>query len=564
MRISMKMKLNPFLSMIALIILASSCSLTGLNVKKKTPLNPGKYPVFTEADTLRGKNSEYRSGYDVTFYRITIDVNIDDKYIRGHVDIYFTALNDLDTIQIDLYRNMTVNNVMYQSDMLDFQRKYDAIFAAFRETVKQGTHGVLTVYYEGKPVKARKPPWEGGFVWKRDKNKNPWVGVSCELDGASLWWPLKDHLSDEPDSLEMNVAVPEGLFCVSNGRLTAHKKENNQEVFTWKTSYPINSYNATVYIGDYSHFTLTYPAKDTTYNLDFFVLPYHLDVAREHFKQAIGILRFYEDTFGEYPWWRDGYKLVESPYAGMEHQTAIAYGSDYKNCYGAGFDYIILHETAHEWWGNSVSAGDYAEIWLHEGFATYSEALYVEHTKGHDAYLNYLGFYSMMIENKRPLIGPYDVNYWDYKDGDVYVKGALLLHTLRNAIGNDTTFFDIIKTFYNRYKYSITTTKNFIDLVAEKTGKDYQWLFDQYLYDRACPQLEWNYQYDYSIGSYEMRYRWKNVRDDFTLPVLLQTESGTYVLHPSGKMQKLSLLSGGTFRFNGNKSYVSFKQNIKL
>jgi len=255
----------------------------------------------------------------------------------------------------------------------------------------------ITVFYEGQPQKAARPPWDGGFVWKKDKDGNPWIGVACELDGASLWWPVKDHLSDEPDSLQINVTIPEGFFCVSNGKLQQRIKENGRETFVWKTLYPINTYNATIYIGNFKHFTLPYKKQDSILNLDFYVLTYNLDKAKSHFQQASEIIRFYEMRFGDYPWWNEGYKLVESPYKGMENQTAIAYGNDYKNWIGKNFDYIILHETAHEWWGNSVSASDYAEIWLHEGFATYSEALYVEHTEGYNAYLKYLNFYSLLI-----------------------------------------------------------------------------------------------------------------------------------------------------------------------
>lgn len=558
------MKNRPLSLFIVLLFIASSCSIIGLNVKRKTPKKPGKYPEFTLKDTLRGQITEYRKGYDISFYAINIDVNIDDKYIKGYVDIHFTALNDLDTIQLDLYENLSINKVVYASDSLKTTRKFNAVYVAFNEKIKKDEECIIRVYYEGKPIIAPRPPWEGGFVWKKDKNKNPWVGVSCELDGASLWWPLKDHLYDEPDSLQMNVTIPKGLFCVSNGKLIERKIEGDKETFSWKTSYSINSYNATLYIGDFKHFTIPYKSETSSFDLDFYVLPYNLETAKEHFKQVEGIIAFFEDTFGEYPWQKDGYKLIESPYSGMEHQSAIAYGDKYKNSMGNDFDYIILHETAHEWWGNSVSASDYAEIWLHEGFATYSEALYVEHTKGYDEYINYLAFYSMLIKNKRPLIGPFDVNYWTYKDSDVYLKGALLLHSLRNLIDNDPLFFDIIKTFYTRHKYSITTTKDFITLVHEKTNQDFNWFFEQYLYNRTCPQLEWHYFYNVHKAEFELRYRWINVGDDFKLPVVVKTEDGNKTLYPSLQLQTIKMPSGESIQLNLNNSYISLKKNKNL
>jgi len=557
------MKKQYLLVTVILILFLTSCSLIGLNRKLKTPKRPGKYPVFTEADTLRGKLTKYRKNFDVTFYEINVDLNIEDRYIKGHVDIYFNPLTDLDTIQIDLYKNLKINKIVNGTDSLTFTRKFNAVFVSFKNKIKVGEKTKITVYYEGKPIKAPKPPWDGGFVWKKDKNKNPWIGVSCELDGASLWWPLKDHLSDEPDSLKMNITIPEGLFCVSNGQFIKKEKTGNKETFSWKTTYPINTYDATIYIGKYEHFTIPYPKSDTTYNLDFYVLPYNLDKAKTHFKQTVDILKFYESKFGEYPWPRDGYKLVESPYEGMENQTAIAYGNNYKNEIGYDFDYIILHESAHEWWGNSVTAGDYADIWLHEGFATYSEALYVEYTKGYEAYLDYLSFYAMLIKNKRPVVGPYDVNYWDYNDGDVYFKGALMLHTLRNQINNDTLFFDIIKTFYSRYKYSIATTKEFIALVNEKTKKDYQWFFDQYLYSRACPQLEWAYNYKGDSNQNVFSYKWNNSNNNFRLAVKVKTGDGVITLYPSNDLQTINLISGDPVYANVNESYISLKR-IKL
>jgi aminopeptidase N len=547
-----------------LLILMSSCAVIGINNKRKTPLKPGKYPEFTLEDTLRGKLTHFRSSYDVSYYDINIDVDIKNKFIKGYADICFKTERIIDTIQIDLYENLKINKIVFQGRELQYYREYKAIFILFNEKIQPGENCTLTVHYEGKPVVAPKPPWEGGFVWKKDKDKKPWIGVACELAGASLWWPLKDHLSDEPDSLKLSVTIPGGLFCVGNGKLTDHFKKDNKETFVWKTNYPINSYNVTLYIGNYQHFQLPYPRGDTVNPLDFYVLPYNLEKAKAHFQQAVDILQFYESAFGEYPWWQEGYKLVESPYAGMEHQTAIAYGDKYKNTFGSAFDYIILHETAHEWWGNSISVGDYAEIWLHEGFATYSEALYVEYINGHKAYLDYLSLYSIFIKNKRPMIGPYDVNFWDYKDTDVYMKGALTLHTLRNILQNDTLFFDIIKTYYNRYKYSIVSTRDFINIVNEKTKGDWNWFFNQYLYSRICPQLEWNFVYNTITGQNEFRYKWNNVETDLRIPVIVKSGRSEFTLFPGKKIQVLALKTENTISINTENSYISLKKNKSL
>lgn len=549
--------------LIIIFLSITSCSIIGFNIKRKTPSKPAKLPIFTEADTLRGKLTKFKTCYDVTFYNINLDVDIKNKYINGLVDIQFKALDDLDTIQIDLFENLKINKIICKSENLNYQRKFNAVFIFINKKIKKGEIGNISVYYEGKPIEAPRPPWDGGFVWKKDKNKNPWIGVACELSGASLWWPLKDHLSDEPDSLKMNITIPKGLFCVSNGKLISRIVKDNKETFVWKTSYPINSYNASIYIGNFVHFSIPYIKKDTTYDLDFYVLPQNLEKAKTHFTQSVDIIKFYEEKFGEYPWWKDGYKLVESPYAGMEHQTAIAYGDKYKNHLDFNFDYIILHETAHEWWGNSLTVNDVADIWLHEGFATYSEALYVEATKGHEAYMNYINFYSIFVKNKKTVIGPFDVNYWNYKDGDVYVKGALILHTLRNVINNDSIFFDIIKTYYNKFKYSNVVTNDFINIVNEKTNLDYNWFFEQYLYNRYCPQLKFNYYFNYKTSKVDIKYKWNNVNDNFKLPVTMQLPEKEIILYPSKEIQTITY-DGGIFEFNKINSYISYKKDTRL
>lgn len=546
------------------LVLISACSITGLNIYHKTPKRAFKYPVFTLKDTLRGQLNHYRSCYDVYFYNLNVDIEFKTKTISGNVDIYFNTIKNFDTLQIDLYQNISLDSILCENSKLPFYRKYDAVFVLMGHQVIAAEKMKISVYYHGKPKIAAKPPWEGGFVWSKDKNGKPWIGVACEQEGACLWWPVKDHLSDKPDSMMLNFTIPSGLMCVSNGHLIDSVPNNRKTIFRWKVTYPINSYNATFYIGDFRHFTIPYKSLDTTFNLDFYVLPYNLDKAREHFAQTTAILQYYESIYGPYPWPRDGYKLIESPYQGMENQTAIAYGNGYKNLANL-FDHIILHESAHEWWGNSVNVPDYAEIWIHEGFASYSEALYAEHIYGLKIYLNLIRFYSYIIQNKKPVIGPHDVNYWDYKDGDVYMKGALMLHTLRNTLSNDSLFFDIIKSFYNLNKYKTVVTQNFVDMVNQKTRKDYTWFFMQYLYDRKCPELIWQFSNNKDKNKNELSYKWSNVASDFSIPVKIQNDSTTTIIWPTLKLQKIDLPpENSTIKLNVDESYISLKRRYHI
>jgi aminopeptidase N len=542
------------------VILFSSCSVVGINVMHSTPKKPFKYPTFTLKDSLRGQLNHYRSCYDVHFYNLNVDINTETKEISGLVDIHFSTVNSFDTLQLDLYENISLDSIICENHKLNFYRKYNAVFVLMGRNVKDSENIKMTAFYHGKPQIANHPPWEGGFVWDKDKNGKPWIGVACEVDGASLWWPVKDHLSDEPDSMAMNFTVPSGLMCVSNGQLKDSVNSGNKTTYRWKVSYPINSYDATFYIGDYRHFSIPYKALDTTFNLDFYVLPYNLDTARSHFRQTAEMLHFYESAYGPYPWPRDGYKLVESSYEGMEHQTAIAYGYGFKDYYGL-YDFIILHESAHEWWGNSVTVPDYAEIWIHEGFASYSEMLYLEHIRGHQMYLKFLTYFAMLIKNKRPVVGPYDVNYWDYKDADVYMKGALTLHTLRNTINNDSVFFDILKSFYSQHKYKSAVTKDFISLVNEKTGKDYSAFFEQYLYTRTCPELQWEYAYNKEKRTNELYYRWTNAVKDFKIPIKVVTDSETIIIHPEQATQKVTMNIDKNIKVNTEGSYIALKRN---
>jgi aminopeptidase N len=554
------MKYSGFISIAALTFLFGGCSLIGLNMKHKTPKKASVYPVFTEKDTIRGSITPFRKNNDVTFYNISLDVDVDHESIKGNVEIRFTPLEDLDTIQIDLYANMIIDSILMNTQQLKYRRIYNAVFVGMQHTISRGLNTGMRVYYHGNPLVARRPPWEGGFVWSRDKHRKPWVAVACEEIGASIWWPVKDHIYDEPDSVKMSVTIPKGLFCVSNGTLKNQVEHGDFTTFNWETHYPINTYDITINIGDYRHFSIPYP-KNPLMKLDFYVLPNDLSDAKVLFQNAVGVIEAYEFYFGEYPWIKDDYKLVESPFAGMEHQTAIAYGKGFKD--NMMNNYIIIHETAHEWWGNSVSAPDYAEVWLQEGFATYSEALFAEKTKGHDAYQNLLRFYAFFIRNKQPVVGPAGVNYWNYKDGDVYMKGALTLYSLRNAIDNDPLFFDILKSFYQSHKYRTANTNEFIALVNEKTGKDYTTFFQQYLYHRECPNLQF---FNYQIGKGQscFAYRMSNTISGFRMPIEVYVNGKLTKLSATDKTQYFCYPSQSAFAFYHELFYSSAKKNRKL
>lgn len=524
-------------------LVVSSCSLMGIHYQAHNPKKAKKYPKFTESDIWFGAMNEYRSCYNVEHYELYIDINPEAKTLGGKVLMTASATMEMDSLQVDLHKDLDMQHVRYQGRELPFERKYGAVLVAFPKTVSEGERFTLEMAYFGTPPVAKKPPWRGGVVWKEDKNKKPWVGVACETEGASVWWPCKDHTADEADSVTMHYTVPQGLVAVGNGRLTGKVEESGKVTYSWKTVHPVNTYNITYYAGDFQLITDSYRSGEDLLDLSYYVLPYNYERAEKHFEQAKDHIAFFESAFGKYPWYEDGYKLVESPYEGMEHQSAIAYGHGYeKNSFlGFNFDYIILHETAHEWWGNSVTARDLADVWLQEGFASYAEALYVEHSEGKSRYLSYMLFQRMMIKNKRPLVGPVDRRFFDYKDGDVYMKGSWVLHSLRSLIHNDSLFFDMLKTFAVKHKASLVDSDDFIKHVNTKTGEDYQWFFNQYLYRREAPTLEYSL-----IAPDRLAYRWNHVGDDFKMHCTLnylsmQGERFKVRLEPSTKVQYIQL-----------------------
>ncbi len=460
---------------------------------------------FTRADTLRGTLSEFRSCYDVLVYDLDVRVDIDNKFISGSNTIKFLAKSDFTKLQIDLFENMKIEKIEFSNSLnqeqkreLKYTRQFNAVFVEFPDTVKKESVRFIKIYYSGNPQAAKHAPWDGGFSWDKDKNGNPWVGVSCQGTGASLWWPCKDHQSDEPNEMLIRITVPQGLSDVSNGRLKRKTiLPDGWTKFEWYVSYPINNYDVTLNIGKYSSFSDIYfnSAFKDTLTLDYFVMPYNLEKAKKQFAQVKPMLDCYYKYFGEFPFVRDGYKLVEAPYLGMEHQSCVEYGNEYKNGYlgydmsgtGYKFDYIIIHESAHEWWGNSITTNDLADMWVHEGFGTYAEALYIEFLYGHDAYLEYINSETRRVENDTPIIGKYGLN--NEGAGDMYPKGALLIHTIRSIINDDKKFFEIVKGIQDTFKYQTVNSSDIEKYICEQSGIDFSDIFELYLRSSSIPKL---------------------------------------------------------------------------
>ena len=482
----------------------------GVNI----PEEAGEYPEVSEKDILRGRLSPFRSCYDVTYYNLSLALNIKNKSITGNCQINAITQNDFDTLQVDLFENMEILSIKKSEKDLPFYRKHNAVFIEIPD-MKKDSLFEITIQYEGIPEEAKNPPWDGGFIWDEDKNETPFIGVACEGTGASLWWPNKDHPSDEPDSVRLHITVPDTLITVGNGQLESIRNTDGLATYTWIVRNPINNYNITINVGDYINIKDTLVNSSGTHELNHYVLTYNKETALKYFPQAREVIHFFEKMFGEYPFWEDGYKLVETPYAGMEHQSAIAYGNGYTTS-GHYYmydlvDYIILHETAHEWWGNSLTACDGADVWLHESFATFSEVLYVEEKLGWLVSIDYLKKKRSYISNKLPMVGPRNVNYWGFDD--VYWKGAWVLHTLRSVINNDDVFFKWIKESQKKFRHSIICSDEFIEFINEETDIDLDYFFQQYLFDRKPPV------FDYYQDDSTFHYKWSGVHDTFIMPM---------------------------------------------
>lgn len=488
-----------------------------------------------------------RTCYDVRHYDLELKIDPGQQYLEGHNTITYYSNSAFDTIQVDLFASMDVDKITHQGKELAYHREHNAVFIAFPDKQPADRLDSLTFHYSGNPKTAENPPWDGGFVWEQDSLGNPWVGVAVQGLGASVWWPNKDHLSDEPDSMNMTFTVPDTLMCVSNGQMTGTSDQNendNYESYHWQVSYPINNYNVTVNIAKYAHFDDHYVDDGDTLALDYYVLPYNLDTAKQHFQQVHGMLDAFHKYFGPYPYWEDGFALVETPYLGMEHQGAIAYGNKYKDGYlgytpvSTDFDYIIIHEAGHEWFGNSISMSDLADLWIHEGFTTYSEALYVEYHHSYEKSVQYLNTKKRRLKNEKPIIGIRGVNHEG--SGDMYGKGALMLNTLRTVVDDDEQWWSLIRSICQDFKHSHINTDTLVSYINDQLGTDYTYFFNQYVRHADIPAFK--YKIDKDGGQLTLTYRWEADVPDFRMPVRVAEVDGEWQwLEPTTEWQTKTL-----------------------
>jgi len=526
-----------------------------------------KPPVFTRADTLRGALSPERTCYDLTYYHLDVKVDPATQSVRGSNAIYFRVMAPFTKMQIDLFKNMEIERITLDDGAtVPFDREFDAVFVNLPESLEKGSLHHIRVFYGGNPQVAKNPPWDGGLTWAKDSLGNPWVVVTCQGTGASLWWPNKDHQADKPDSMLISITVPKGLMDVSNGRLRATTElQGGWTRYDWFVSYPINNYNVTINVGKYAHFSDTY-GRDPALTLDYYVMPQNLERAKKTFEQVKPMMAAFEKYFGKYPFYRDGYKLIESPHNGMEHQSAVAYGNRWVGGYrgyapsavGLKFDFIIIHESAHEWWGNGVTSKDIADMWIHESFGAYAEALFVEDQWGYGEALKYINGKKPNVRNTEPIIGIYNVQHQGA--GDMYDKGQLVLNTLRSVIDNDALWFSILKGLMDKFRYTTITAEDVIGFVNEKTGKDYTYFFNQYLRNTKVPQLD--VSLTFKGDSVMAMYRWNADVQDFRMPVKVTTAPGKFeFIFPTTAWQRMfiSKMEPSEFKVEEDRFYVNLR-----
>ncbi len=523
--------------------------------------------TFTHADTLRGSlTAPARTWWDVTFYDLRVAVSPADSSIRGSNGITYRVTGPAQEMQIDLMTPLVVDSVVQDGQPVAYRRDGNAFFARIVDPQPAGSTRTLIVYYHGKPRVARMPPWDGGFTWAQDSLARPWIATTDQGLGASVWWPNKDTQADEPDSQRIAITVPDPLIDVSNGRLrsTTHNPDGTT-TYEWFVTNPINNYDVEANVGDYTHFSDAYEGEDGTLTLDYWPLSYHLDAAKRQFAQVKPMLKCFEHWFGPYPWYTDGYKLIETPHVGMEHQSGVAYGNGYANGYrgrdvsgtglGLKFDFIIVHESAHEWFGNSLTAKDQADMWVHESFANYAEGLYAECQFGKDAGARYIIGSRRGIRNDRPIIPAYGVNAEG--SGDMYYKGGSMLHTIRQIIGNDDTWRSILRGLNRTFRHQTVTGAQVEAYMSHAAGIDLSKVFQQYLTTTMVPTLA------YRIDGKTLAYRWTDVVPGFDMPVAVTlSDDGYATIRPSEKWQTTPLTLKARANFAVDPDYYVVARNV--
>ena len=497
--------------------------------------------VFTHQDTLRGSITKERAWWDLKYYHLDIKVNPADSTISGSNTIRYTVLQSYKRMQIDLQEPMKITQVTQNGKEVIFQREGNVYYLDLVEPQNQGDIKEVIVFYEGKPKIAVNPPWDGGITWSKDSKNKPFIASTCQGLGASVWWPNKDHMYDEVDDMLISVNVPNHLMDVSNGRLqSVIDKKDGTRTFNWYVSNPINNYGVNINIGDYVTFSEVYQGEKGNLDCNYYVLRSNLEKAKTHFKEVPKMLKAFEHWFGPYPFYEDSYKLVEAPYLGMEHQSSVTYGNGYQNGYrgrdrsesgwGLQFDYIIIHESGHEWFANNITCKDVADLWIQESFTTYSENLFVEYYYGKKAGSEYVIGQRNEIQNKSQMIGQYDVNR---EGADLYNKGANMIHTLRQIVNNDEKWRDILRGMNSTFYHQTVTTQQIEDFLSQKVGIDLAPFFNQYLRDIRIPTFE------YKIQANNLEYRWTNCVSSFNIPVKVYLNGKEQWLKPTAEWTNL-------------------------
>ena len=495
---------------------------------------------FTRQDSLRGSITKERIWWDLTYYHLDITVNPDEKFINGKNTVQYRVLKPYKILQIDLQNPLKISKVIQNGKELDVVSEGNAHYIHLKDTQKIGEINSLDIYYEGYPKVAKRAPWDGGFSWKRDHNGKHFIATSCQGLGASVWWPNKDHMYDEVDSMAISVRVPKDLMNISNGRLRKIEEHNDETTtYHWFVNNPINNYGVNVNIGDYVHFSEKYNGENGELDMDYYVLRDNLEKAKKQFRDAPKMMKAFEHWFGKYPFYKDGYKLVEVPYLGMEHQSSVTYGNKYQNGYlgrdlsgtgwGLKFDFIIIHESGHEWFANNITYKDAADMWIHESFTAYSENLFLDYYYGKEASAAYVIGTRKSIQNDIPIIGQYHVN--NSGSGDMYYKGANMLHTIRTLIDNDEKWRKILRGLNTKFYHKTVTTQEVEKYINQQSNIDLTKVFDQYLRTIKIPVFE------YTIKNKKLTYRWNNIVNGFNMPVNILIEGTLKLLKPTENWQ---------------------------
>lgn len=498
---------------------------------------------FTRQDTLRGSITPERAWWDLNYYDLNVKVNPENKEISGTNIIRYKVLSENSILQVDLQSPLKIENVTQDGIKLEVVTDGNAHFVHLKKLQKIGAYNQIEVQYSGQPKEAVNAPWDGGFSWKKDANGNPFIATSCQGLGASVWWPNKDHMYDEVDSMAISITTPNGLMDVSNGKLRKVVKNDKANTYHWFVGNPINNYGVNINIGNYVHFDSIYKGEKGMLNMDFFVLPENLEKAKIQFKDAYRMIEAFEHWFGPYPFYEDGFKLVEVPYLGMEHQSSVTYGNQYKKGYlgrdlsrtgwGLKFDFIIIHESGHEWFANNITYKDMADMWIHEGFTAYSENLFLDYFYGKKAASEYVLGTRGIIANDKPIIGEYNVN--SSGSGDMYYKGANMLHMLRQLINDDEKWRMILRGLNTEFYHQTVTTAQIENYLSEKSGIDLSSFFNQYLRSAKIPVLE------YELLSKSVKFKYKNTVEDFEIPVKTFINGEEVWISPNQSWQSLPL-----------------------